>query len=86
MRLIDADSFKEFLQALVKAGAPYEEVISLLDKEKTVYDVDKVVERMEMESQNIKLIYQTDQGFDYEDAIGIDIINAKQIVKSGGIE
>lgn len=39
-----------------------------------------------MESQNIELIYQTDQGFDYEDAIGIDIINAKQIVKSGGIE
>lgn len=86
MRLIDADAFKEFLQALVKAGAPYEEVIILLDQEKTVYDVDKVVERMEMESQNIELIYQTDQGFDYEDAIGIDIINAKQIVKSGGIE
>ncbi len=57
-----------------------------IENQPTVYDVDKVVERMEMESQNIELIYQTDQGFDYEDAIGIDIINAKQIVKSGGIE
>lgn len=34
MRLIDADSFKSFLQALVKAGAPYDDVITLLDKEK----------------------------------------------------
>jgi len=32
MRLIDADGFKNFLQALVKAGAPYDDVISLLDK------------------------------------------------------
>lgn len=28
MRLIDADDFKEFLQALCKAGAPYEEVFN----------------------------------------------------------
>ena len=52
----------------------------------TAYDVDKVVEQLEKESQNIELIYPTDQGYDYEDAIGIDINKAKQIVKSGGIE
>lgn len=46
---------------------------------------DKVVERMEEKSQNIALIYPTDQGYDYEDAIGIDINKAKAIVKSGGI-
>ena len=50
------------------------------------YDVDKVVEQLEKESQNIELIYPTDQGYDYEDAIGIDINKTKQIVKSGGIE
>jgi hypothetical protein len=52
----------------------------------TAYDVDKVVELLEKESQNIEIIYPTDQGYDYEDAIGIDIDKAKQIVKSGGIE
>lgn len=41
MRLIDADSFKSFLQALVKAGAPYDDVITLLDKEKTAYYPEK---------------------------------------------
>ena len=52
----------------------------------TAYDVDKVVEQLEQDSQNIELIYPTDQGYDYEDAIGIDINRAKQIVKCGGIE
>ena len=28
-RLIDADDFKKFLQALCKAGAPYDEVVKL---------------------------------------------------------
>lgn len=49
MRLIDADSFKRFLQALCKAGAPYEEVIQLLDKEPTAYDIEKVVKDIEEE-------------------------------------
>lgn len=90
MRLIDADAFIEYL-GLDEENAKEKnigEIVTLedFDRQPTAYDVDKVVERMEMESQNIELIYQTDQGFDYEDAIGIDIINAKQIVKSGGIE
>ena len=41
-RLIDAKHFKRFLQALCKAGAPYDEVIQLLDKEPTVYEIDTV--------------------------------------------
>lgn len=52
----------------------------------TAYNAYKVVELLEKESQNIEIIYPTDQGYDYEDAIGIDINKAKQIVKSGGIE
>jgi len=46
-RLIDADDFKKFLQALCNAGAPYEEVIQLLDKQPTAYDVDAVVAEIE---------------------------------------
>lgn len=46
MRLIDADDFKKFLQALCKAGAPYSEVIQLLDRQPTAYDVEKVVEEV----------------------------------------
>ena len=47
MRLIDADDFKKFLQALCEAGAPYEEVVQLLDNQPTAYDVEKVVAELE---------------------------------------
>ena len=50
MRLIDADDFKKFMQALCKAGSPYESFIELLDKQTTAYDIDKVVEELEKES------------------------------------
>lgn len=46
-RLKDADEFKKFLQALCKAGAPYDEVIQLLDKEPTVYEIDIVKKGLE---------------------------------------
>ena len=46
MRLIDADDFKKFLQALCKAGAPYEEVVQLLDKQPTAFDTERVVEEV----------------------------------------
>lgn len=47
MRLIDADSFKKFLTKLYEAGAPYDGIIALLDKQPTAYDVDKVVEQLD---------------------------------------
>ena len=47
MRVIDADDFKRFMQALCKAGSPYESFIELLDKQTTAYDIDKVVEELE---------------------------------------
>ena len=89
MRLIDADSFKEFLQALVKAGAPYEEVIKLLDREKTAYDVDKVVERLKSElsfsekercAEESPLQFYEAKGYTRGTAVALEI------VKSGGIE
>lgn len=93
MRLIDADKIKqsvtnEMLKAELNSPVycTLECVIADIDNQPTDYDVDKVVELLEKESQNIEIIYPTDQGYDYEDAIGIDIDKAKQIVKSGGIE
>ena len=93
MRLIDADKIKqsvtnEMLKAELNSPVycTLECVIADIDNQPTDYDVDKVVEQLEKESQNIEIIYPTDQGYDYEDAIGIDIDKAKQIVKSGGIE
>ena len=47
MRLIDADDFKKFMQALCKAGSPYESFIELLDKQTTAYSVDKVIKELE---------------------------------------
>lgn len=88
MRLIDADKIdfgKVFIGASDFAKDTREAAQKLIDEQPTAYDVDKVVEQLEKESQNIELIYPTDQGYDYEDAIGIDINKAKQIVKSGGI-
>lgn len=54
MRLIDADDFKEFLQALCKAGAPYEEVVELLDEHPTAFDTEKVVEQLEEKTDFLK--------------------------------
>lgn len=82
MRLIDADSFKRFLQALCKAGAPYEEVIQLLDKEPTAYDVKKVVEEIEIDRQvDFNYHIRTDYRFLINDIYDKTV----QKVRKGGI-
>ena len=48
----------------------------------TAYDVDNVVERLKYTSQNIALIYPTDQEYYYEHSDGIEINRAVEIVKS----
>ena len=48
----------------------------------TAYDVDKVVEQIKCNSQNIVLLYPDDQGGDYEYADGIEVNRAIEIVKS----
>ena len=88
MRLIDADKIdfgKVFIGASDFAKDTREAAQKLIEEQPTAYDVDKVVERLEKESQNIELIHPTDQGYDYEDAIGIGINVAKAIIKSGGV-
>lgn len=46
-RLVDAEDFRKFLWTLTMAGAPYDGVIELLDRQPTAYDPDKVVEQLE---------------------------------------
>ena len=77
MRLIDADAFKKFMQALCKAGAPYECVVELLDTQPTAYDVDKVVKELELHSFEL--------GMDTIPAHYVRLNDAIEIVKAGGI-
>ena len=79
MRLVDADSFKSFLQALVKAGAPYEDVISLLDKEKTAYDIETVITEMKTKSRKMSTIKIPHK---YYRAIGTRV--CESIIRRGG--
>jgi len=81
LRLIDADSFKKFLQALVKAGAPYEDVIGLLDREKTAYDVENVVSDMKSKSRKMSTSYIPHK---YYRAIGTR--SCESIIRKGGVD
>ena len=76
MRLIDADDFKKFMQALCKAGSPYESFIELLDKQNTAYDIEKVVEELEMEMK-------ASSGYSAERVSAFS--RAIEIVKQGGV-
>ena len=79
VRLIDANSFKRFLQFLCKAGAPYDDVIKLLDKEPTVYNPEKIIEELKENSQYcVPLGGQSFTGIKLEKTI--------DIVKRGGVE
>lgn len=75
MRLIDADSLKKFLTKLYEAGAPYDGIIELLDKQPTAYDVDKVVKELEELLQCSTWNHNSNN---------IDRIKAINIVKAGG--
>ena len=73
-RLIDADYFNKFLQALCKAGAPYEEVVQLLDKQPTAFDMEKVVEQLEVLHDLVN------------DNQKLAVSQSIDIVKKGGVE
>lgn len=88
-RLIDADDFKKFLQALCEAGAPYEEVVELLDKQPTAFDMEKVVEQLEEVNMNYFLTIANTGSEKLDIAYGYvsDSINKViDIVKKGGVE
>ena len=79
MRLIDADKIdfeKVFIGASDFAKDTREAAQKLIDNQPTAYDVDKVVERLEVNS----MFAQADD----EPFVMLD--DAVEIVKSGGIE
>lgn len=85
MRLIDADKidFNEVFKGQSDFAKDTREAAqSLIDSQPTAYDVDKVVEQIKCNSQNIALLYPDDQGGDYEYADGIEVNRAIGIVKS----
>ena len=85
MRLIDADKvdFNEVFKGQSDFAKDTREAAqSLIDQQPTAYDVDKVVEQIKCNSQNIALLYPDDQGGDYEYADGIEVNRAVEIVKS----
>ena len=80
MRLIDADELQNGLDRLMDQGELsyniFKAAVDILDIQPTAYDVDKVVERLEVNS----MFAQADD----EPFIVFD--DAVEIVKSGGIE
>lgn len=79
MRLIDADKIdfeKVFIGASDFAKDTREAAQNLIDEQPTAYDVDKVVERLEVNS----IFAQADD----EPFVMLD--DAVEIVKSGGLE
>ena len=86
MRLIDADDFKKFMQALCKAGSPYESFIELLDKQTTAYDIDKVVEELEQKKEEVQRMRNTCVALSDLEVCDIENVTyerAIEIVKAG---
>ncbi|RKI90453.1 hypothetical protein D7V94_13565 [Parablautia intestinalis] len=80
MRLIDADKIdfgKVFIGASDFAKDTREAAQKLIDEQPTAYDVDKVVEQLEKAKYEDEL---------YPCNLAVEIEEAKQIVKFGGIE
>ena len=85
MRLIDADDFKKFMQALCKAGSPYESFIELLDKQTIAYDIDKVVEELESFAKLAEDRWTNGTG-EYAYQEHKCWVKAIEIVNQGGVE
>ena len=86
MRLIDADTFKKQIAGMTiannypvnKASA----LCDLIDAQPTAYDLDKVVEQLEEERENVGFVKATTEASAYIRGIN----DAIKIVKGGGID
>ena len=94
MRLIDADEFKKQIAGMsIVNNYPADKankMCELIDCQKTAYDVDKVVERLEKMRDTItRNISLNSQDSDVDAEISREIEHYQriiQIVKSGGID
>ncbi len=87
MRLIDADEFREIILTYGKAGYRallIEKISELIDSQSTAYDVDKVVEQLEAESERWK---ESGEAYEDQKELGVSegFKKAIEIAKSGGI-
>lgn len=93
MRLIDADALKQDLRNRLKDNKSMESVaiegaiVSLIDRQPTAYDVDKVVEKLE--AKKIHRFHEAGGRSNYK-SLAHGYIQANQdaidIVKRGGID
>ena len=82
MRLIDADSFVDFMTALEEAGAEhisFDDLKKFISGQRTAYDVDKIVKRLE----DMKYVMMGNYGVRRE-VVNFD--DSVKIVKSGGVD
>ncbi len=87
MRLINADEFREIILTYGKAGYRallIEKISELIDSQSTAYDVDKVVEQLEAESERWK---ESGEAYEDQKELGVSegFKKAIEIAKSGGI-
>ena len=82
MRLIDADAFRRYAHEQLEGSKSYsaDEIIEMIDKQPTAYNVEKVVAELEkLPNREADYYYaNSNDVIDREDAI--------DIVKRGGVE
>lgn len=83
-RLIDADKFLDFIKSELKQDRTdekhLENIICVLENLPTAFNVDKVVEQLE------KSHFHTDATFDDDSEEVVNLNEAIEIVKRGGID
>ena len=93
MVLINADSFKKFIESLPKnpngTSRAYSEsdILHFIDAQPTAYDIDKVVAELEEWSFKTEIVIPGSDG--YDDTANREIVctkNAIDIVRKGGAE
>ena len=77
-RLIDADKLKK---AIHEAYSDDLEILEIIDEQPTVYDVDKVVTRLDKTSDYYEF---NEQGMEHVQMLRL--VDAIEIVKGGGVE
>lgn len=94
MRLIDADKYTENMKNFAdsiregnpKFAAVYDEIINSINRQPTAYDVDKVVEQLQDESEKCSICELPTCKEDESHCCYCDGLNkAIEIVKAGGM-
>ena len=79
MRLIDADKLKHVIHCAYSDDL---EILEKIDEQPTIFDVDKVVEQLEEERENVGFVKATTEASAYIRGIN----DAIKIVKGGGVD